>query len=110
MDYPNSTRAKKYVLVLLAVQNVLRPILYFFAIFFFFSFFFHFPPSQNNPAAGLLVDYLNSTRAKKYFLVLFAGQKDGAAQKMPKVLKPVSLKSIPHKPVNLIFIIWTSKE
>mmetsp|Transcript_20460 Transcript_20460/g.31990 ORF Transcript_20460/g.31990 Transcript_20460/m.31990 type:complete len:283 (-) Transcript_20460:83-931(-) len=36
---------------------------------------------------GLLVDYPHSTRAKKYFLVLFAGQRDGQApHQMPKAM------------------------
>eukprot|EP00286_Rhodomonas_abbreviata_P018614 CAMPEP_0181297444 /NCGR_PEP_ID=MMETSP1101-20121128/5241_1 /TAXON_ID=46948 /ORGANISM="Rhodomonas abbreviata, Strain Caron Lab Isolate" /LENGTH=282 /DNA_ID=CAMNT_0023402377 /DNA_START=1 /DNA_END=849 /DNA_ORIENTATION=+ len=36
---------------------------------------------------GLLVDYPHSTRAKKYFLVLFAGQREGAApQQMPQAM------------------------
>eukprot|EP00288_Rhodomonas_lens_P015602 CAMPEP_0177714542 /NCGR_PEP_ID=MMETSP0484_2-20121128/13512_1 /TAXON_ID=354590 /ORGANISM="Rhodomonas lens, Strain RHODO" /LENGTH=283 /DNA_ID=CAMNT_0019226473 /DNA_START=22 /DNA_END=873 /DNA_ORIENTATION=- len=36
---------------------------------------------------GLLVDYPHSTRAKKYFLVLFAGQREGAQpHQMPKAM------------------------
>lgn len=35
---------------------------------------------------GLLVDYPNSTKAKKYFLVLFAGQQSGVKNQMPRAL------------------------
>jgi len=35
---------------------------------------------------GLLVDYPHSTRAKKYFLVIYAGQRDGQIHKAPKAL------------------------
>lgn len=37
-------------------------------------------------SGGLLVDYPNSTRAKKYFLVIYAGQRDGQVHKEPKAL------------------------
>ena len=58
------------------------------------------PASKTNPGAGLLVDYPNSTRAKKFFLVLFAGQKDGAAQKMPKVPLAARFSKV-NSPTNL---------
>ncbi|KXS13414.1 S-adenosyl-L-methionine-dependent methyltransferase [Gonapodya prolifera JEL478] len=35
---------------------------------------------------GLVVDYPNSTRAKKYFLVLFAGSPDNSSQPLPQAL------------------------
>jgi 18S rRNA (guanine1575-N7)-methyltransferase len=37
-------------------------------------------------SGGLLVDYPNSTRAKKYFLVIYAGQREGQVHKEPKAL------------------------
>jgi len=37
-------------------------------------------------SGGLLVDYPNSTRAKKYFLVIYAGQREGHKHKEPTAL------------------------